>query len=278
MPSTDIPNRARNHRRHARLFDGADTGLYTLPAELLAARDGLVRLSAELAVAPPSDRGADQARYVTALMDAATAGEPLPTLDELTAADRRNRQYDRRSELLVEAIDRADSALELLVNDLGDRIIRDHLAPVVDDIMKGVTAAAGALPDDTSADTILRASDKARKAWLGLDDLAARYEAVRAAAVSVRRNTPAEWDHRGDFSELHNFHELTAGLNIQIGGPRPWPTKTSDRLLWYARNNGRVWMPTVAEQDARYREVHKDALDAMAENRARVSAARHAFG
>lgn len=278
MTSNGIPHQARNVRRYRSLFDGFDTGLYTLPAEAVAARDGLVRLSDELTAARAVDMTQAENAYLRALIDAARSGETLPDVAQVRVADEANGDYNRRTGLLARALDQADSEVDALLASLSDLILREHLAPAVNEVMKGVRAAAEVLPEDIRPEALLRAADKARRAYLTLDDLAARYDGVRRAASPLRMRTPAEMDNRGDFSELRNFDELTVGMNLQMGGPRPWPTETAGRLLWYARHGGQVWLPTVREQDDRYREVHKEALAQQAQNRHRVSAAQHAFG
>lgn len=274
-----IPHQAKNLRRHRALLDGADAGLYTLPAELIDQRTAIMRLGDELATTSGPDPAAAEGDHLAALIAAAKTGRKTlpdcaPVLDAEAAAGR----AQRRVLLLSRAIELADAELGGIVTDTGDDIIRQHLAPAVADVMTAVTAASGALPAEVTADAVLRADDAARRAWLELADHAARYDAVRRAATSVRRIEQPEWDTRGDFSELHNFNEVTAGYTVQIGGPRPWPTDTGQRLLWYVRNGGRVWLPTIAEQDARYREVHRERIEQVQQSRAAALSVRHSFG
>ena len=198
MTSTTIPHQARNLRRAGALIEGADAHLYTLPADILTARDGIVRLAAELDQPAPLDATAVENRYVTALVDAALAATDLPDASGVLDADRELAAYGRRAALLQRAIEQADAAFDSLIAGLSDTVIHDHLGPAVAEVMLGIVAAAQALPEDISAETILRASDKARKAWLSLDDLAARYDAIRRGATPLRLRTPAEWDHRGE--------------------------------------------------------------------------------
>jgi hypothetical protein len=279
MTTDHIPYKAKNLRRYRALFDGVDSHLFTAPAAMLTARDGILRIAAELEDVTRPDLTTAEAEHLERVITAAQGpGSALPPVDALLDVEAALARADRQTGLLTRALELADNRFASLVQDIGDVIIREHLRPAVEDVMAGIAKASKALPDDPSAEAILRGSDAARKAWLSLSDLAARYEAVRRSASPLRQLTPAEWDHRGDFTELHNFDELTRGLNIQVAGPRPWPTDTAGRLLYYARNGGRVWLPTVAEQDARYREVHKDALAKQEGIRARQMAAQQAFG
>lgn len=277
----NIPHYARNLRRHAVLFEGATAGLYTLPADLLSQRAAIMRLIAEQDAITGPDVPAIETEHVAALIAAAKSGrKTLPDSTTVHDAEANVAHADRRSALLIRAVESADTELGGIVTDQGDRIIRDHLAPAIVEVMTGVTAAAELLPVDASPETLLRAPEEARQAWFTVGDLAARYDAVRRAAAAARRNDDQpQYDTRGDFAELYNFHEITAGMNIQIGGARPWPTdSTASRLLWYVRHGGEVWLPTTAQMDQRYHSVHKGKIDQMAENRARLGAARAAFG
>lgn len=274
-----IPHQARNLRRHRALLDGADAGLYTLPPEVLDQRTAVMRLGDALASSDGPDPATAETDYLAELITAAKASKKaLPDCAPVLDAEHAAAKATRRGLLLARAVELADAELGGLVADSGDRIIREHLAPVVAEVVTGIATVAPALPDDPTAEILLRAPEEARQAWFTLADLAHRYDAVRRAAAGVRRAEQPEWDTRGDFSELRNFNDVTAGYNIQLGGPRPWPTDTALRLLWYVRNGAEVWLPTITEQDTRYREVHREAIDQVAEGRQRAATVRGVFG
>jgi hypothetical protein len=165
------------------------------------------------------------------------------------------------------------------VRDLAVTVVREHLAPAVEQTMAGVVAAEKLLPADLSAEKLLREPEETRQAWFALADLAARYDGIRAAAAAVRRaDEQPQYDTTGRFAELRNAHELLAGYNLAPGSPRPWPTDTAGRLLWYVRRGGQVWLPTVEQMDARFHEVYREEIEQQRTNFHNLMAVRQAFG
>lgn len=278
---TVTPQRARNLRRLADLYAGHAAGLYTLPAELVNQRTGIVRLSEEMhaAVAGRPNVAAIETAHVAELKAAATAGaKRLPPATVVLDATAGAVATDQRVRILQRALEESDNALGSLAQDLADITVTDHLAPAIAAVFADVRATSDVLPEDPNAEALLRSTDEARQAWFGLGDLAARYDAIRKAAHAIRVNLEGPtWDTRGDFSELKNFDTVTEGMVIQPGGPRPWPADTAGRLLWFARHGGDVWLPTIAQMDQRYYDVNKEAIENQRRSAHNTAASRAAF-
>lgn len=248
-------------------FSAHADGIVTLPTDLLALQAGIQRLTDEATAPIPSAASAENA-YLTAVVDAACTGaRKLPDVAQLLEQERAAAVAERRGQILREAVERADHRLGAYVRDYGDDVITEHLAPAVDAVWLEVKACVAKLPDgDLDAERILRAGPDAREAWLDLSGLVGRYQRIRDAAAPLRRLEQPQRDTRGDFGELRNFDELTAGYHIQVAGPRPWPTEagqTTARLVWYARHGADVWLPTVAQQDQRHLSAYPDKQQAF---------------
>jgi hypothetical protein len=259
---TRIPHLARNLRRLAPLFDGHAAGHWQLPDDLTAARGGILRLDDEQLVVVVPDAGRAEADHLEALVASAkTADKDLPDSRGLTTTDTEAAYATRRKRLLALAVELADSQLGTLATDNADSLITGPLSAAVAEVMTAVAKGSKQLPDDPTPERLLREPEAIRRAWFAVEDATARYDAIRRAAAGLRRNgEQPKWDTLGNFAELHNYHEVTKGLHLIVGGPRPWPDTTTGRLLWYARNNGKVWLPTLAQMDARYYEVHGDKI------------------
>jgi hypothetical protein len=257
-----IPHNARNTRRLGALFDGHRARAYALPADLDAARRAVLRLGEEVQKIEHPNVGDAERRHIDGLVAAAAAGEELPDVAAVVAVDQAAAAAGRQVRLLGQAIEAADAHLGGVVEDLAEHILTECLHPAAVDVMAQVSKAAKVLPDDPSPETLLRASDAARAAWFSLGDLGARYGLIRNAAGALHRANASQSQHDTDgrYAEIRNYDEVTGGAPVMPGGERPWPVDLAQRLLWFARHGADVWVPTVAQRDARFAEVHPDIV------------------
>jgi hypothetical protein len=248
--------------RWADLFTDADARLFTLPADITALRSSVVALDAERArvaehAPDPARARAELLRgYVTAARGGQDWPDPAPALDTERAAQ----AHRMRTDLLAEARAQLASEMLLAVDDHADALIVEHLRPAFDSALADLHAAARALPDDLSGDALLRAPDKVRKTWLGLDDVASRLSRLRRLAERLGRLRPVQHDQAGEFAAMRNLRQVWP--LYQPGRTPPWPQdNTRLALLWQARNGCELWLPTSAERDAAWLEVHGAALE-----------------
>lgn len=248
-----------------------DRGEWSLPPELVDLRHTVQRLENGLQTVPePADIGDVQA----AALAAARAAENPATLDvtALLDHDRAVAEYDHRQDTLRTALEHANEDLNAHITEHRDQIITEALQPALTKLWGEVTSAAKILHglNVENRDDLLTATDKQRRSYLQLDDLAARYGRLREAWSRVRQGVEPQHDAR-----VADHAEFEAGLctiwpeKIQFrmmdSDHTPWPTEPRDRLLWIARQNHTPWLPTVAEQDAAWMTAHRDEHEAVQE-------------
>lgn len=254
-------------RRYRHLLLPADRNEITLPQAVLTARAVLVRVDAALSTltAPP----APQDVFDTTVAAALSTDQP-DTLDVSAILDhtRQQGEHEARLAVLRTAHDRADTTFRSTIDGAAETIVVDHIRPAGTELWGRITASVKALGnvEITSADAMLRASDRARKAYLTLSELAASYGRLRAALAELLRDDPPEHDTLGDHAEFH------AGLCTVVGrgwrttpsspAPQmPWPADDRGRLVWIARHHHTPWWPTPTERDGAWMELHREAHD-----------------
>ncbi len=220
-----------------------------------------------------------------ATVAAAAADRPFPTADAVLAERAAVEEADARHLVRVAALERAEGLAADLITDLAETIIVDHLRPALAALVDQVRRHAAALPPTPTDAAVLRADEKARKAWLAMDEVATRHGTIRGArGVLSRFGYTPQADTRGQWAEVRNWLELWGS---EIGDPANYgktgmahlPGQPTDgdpraRLVWLVRAGAELWLPTVAEQDAKHEETYGDRLAAMR----RGASARAAVG
>lgn len=239
----------------APLFDAAGAGHFTLPAHLTKMRAGLTALqeTVEPALRTEADEHADLVAATTA---AAVAGHPLPDVAAIETARLEERLAADRFDVRIKAAQGLTWQITNAVLEAADEIITDHLRPVFDHIVTDLRAAV----DVTAkyADDPVRALNapaKERKAFADIPNLVGEYSTIAAArrVLTDCGARPAR-DVDGEFAAVRNIDQLWPRERRQYS-PRPWGTG-ADGTTWLLRNGAQLWLPTPAEQDARYDEVY----------------------
>lgn len=255
-----------------KMFVGFDAGHYTLPEEVLDRRR---RLDAYTAVTdwPVDPWPAAHAALVDQVRGVADGGPP----PDVTAAAAAKAASDMVGGTIGMArrqvADELALDVEQAVTDHAAAILGDHLRPALEEVVAVVAAAARTAPLEvlgTNDSMLLSAKDAVRKAALAVDGAALRYQAIRTAHSCVRRagDGGAQHDQAGWFGELKHMEIVWPTYNVRQPPQRPpWETMTPRaRLLFVVSGGGEPWLPTAAEQDERFLEVHGGAIYAHQEN------------
>ncbi len=272
-----------NHNNTRRLFAGCDAGIFTLPEQVTRARTAWVRLGeASVAVEPPAADPADvQQSLADALVTAAGAGEALVTdveaLLTATAAQERRRLT---SVLVVDAVNRSWHSLATAVTDHAEQIIID-LQPTFTATVGELREVAGLVQGVESATDLAKAGDKVRKAWLRCEGVVTRYSDIRAARDDLAAfGCVPDYDVTGIYAGIRNLNEIWpryGSYSMQSPGQMetpPWNGLSLRDMLIYELNSGaELWLPTPAQQDARWQEIEGPKLEAM--RRSQHNAAAH---
>lgn len=202
--------------------------------------------------------------------------------DELMQAiadgkDARDRWISPEVERNAEKIARR---LQMISNYGGtDHLIRDHIAPAVDECLDtfhtnlaasepwgqqvAVSLAMLELPDDKRAaivqvHTTCAAYDSLRRVW-----------ALLRGGTNPQSSTNTDVDPRGANSilgEVRNIHELIPAWEwAGTPGNDPWPwhgSNTHARLCWLVDRGAEFWAPTRSEHDALWRQLRQASLEA----------------
>lgn len=240
----------------------ADSGGFTLPADLLTAVQAPARISA----LPLPDVDSYTATEAGVDLAADPTAERLTALAERLADVERSRQHRNSAQLaLTAAHEHAVAVVGNTVADLYGTVsaaLKQAHGEVLEDAERHASVLTG--HDLSHRRAILTAPTKVRTAWLALEHLADRYRALHAARAKL--NTAAtrqpQHDGNGEFATLADPHALTG---YKVGASRPLrveqPDDTVDRMVWLVTTAkpGQPWLPTVDEQDARWTEVYSDA-------------------
>ena len=259
-------------------FTGYDNGHHSLPPEMIAARDDLRRIEDLLSSVPQPENEFDALDRLAAEV---LAGSEVDT-DALATVHVQRATHEAALGILRRAREPAGGQLASVVCSHAEETIRQYLVPVHDKTVAEVAKCAkamGGLPDN-DASSLARAGKVARDAYLQLDELAARYSAVRQTRSALYANLGAdvEHDHNGYFTAIRNTEKLWPAITQQVAPPRdatPWP-KDSTRgfLLWAVRNGAELWLPTVEQQDARWYDVFGARLEEAKRNRRALTGTR----
>lgn len=254
--------------RYRRLLDPVDRGDLTLPADVLTARATVHRLTAaQERLTPPAAAHVPRDAAVRAALQA----EDPASIDvsEILDHDRHVAEHTHRRQTLSRALETADRELAGALEDHTARIITHHVRPAGQKLWTLIAKAVAALDgiELVCVDTMLRAPDKARRAYLQLDALAGQYARLREAWSPLPEPQPVQHDTHGDHAEFQ------AGLCTIIGpswrgspmSPHrpqpPWPDDPRGRLIWLVRRGHTPWWPLAPERDEAWLAVpaHREA-------------------
>lgn len=252
------------------LFDLLDAG-FDLPEEVVRFGEA-ARALAGLTVPPmesrPPDARAVHAQVVSDTVVAAEKGKPaLPDAERLRKADADRKEWEAREltrrtqgELLKAA------QAEALQN--AREVLGEHNVPII----KGLAAELDALMVELrtlaplvkgfSQGTVVRASDEVRAAWIRIDEIAVRHDAIRSAQVGITNIVGVQVDTDSQFSLFRNLPSVWTAYARQRDSSPPWPTDSTRKfLLWLCDHPElEVWCPTPAERDERHREHYGDRV------------------
>lgn len=260
-----------------RLFAGHDAGIYTLPDELLAARDAASRLDK---MAPPDAPEPEVVidELVAATLAAAATDAELPDCSGVSAARHQRQITEDAGQVWRYAREQAAGRVTSTVHGGAATILVKHLQPAHTAVVKELGAAFAASRQYGSPSELLLAPPKVRQAAASIDALCEQYEAIRAGRgdLTWTVNYRATEDDDGEFGEIRNADELWTRpqhRNLGNASSPPWPTSsTRTKLEWLLRHGAEPWLPTPTEQDTKWREVYAAEL-AAAENQRQMGAA-----
>jgi len=232
----------------AKLFYGRDAGHYTLPDELVKARDTYVTVMDMPFPAPPLNAWETIQATAVATVEAVHAGTQLPDPSVIEAARAAERVYQDALDMMDlcrrTATDRIHSTLRMI------ELITDHLAPAHDETWQTFQAAHRLLTEygETANRRLLTAPARIRKAADTVDTAAERYDAVRAArAVLTVRGARCPQDPDNKYGAIRNFHEVHPTRMAMVR--TAWHgMSTRQYLAWMVDHGGQLWMPTPDQQ------------------------------
>ncbi len=273
MTSTDV---------YTRLFPAYDGGHFDLPPEVITARAAYDRLDA-LPVPAPVDYWEVRQDLIAATMEAALSGaDHLPDCSGIDDARRAAQVHTDTHDVRRETLDALKARVLSSVNPA--EVLSKHLAPAHDETVRELRNAWQLVDAHYAKGGSQFAMPKATAtAAQSVDGLIVRYEAIRFARadLAIRCHYQPEVDVDGEFAMISNPEQLWTKPqhnNIRSSTP-PWHgMDTTARLRYLFANGGKVWLPTPAEQDGRYRTVYAQEMAQAAEQseRERVFATNNA--
>lgn len=251
------------------MFDDAHGNLHDLPAGLLATHRAVERLTAEMASANrqrPDAAGVER-QCVSDFRAAANHTKPAwPDVATIRRTKTATDDHDLRSQVLERAHSETAAELLGLIHDHADAIITDYLRPVFDRLVAAFTVAASVLPESPSVDALMRAPDKVRKAWLGLDDDVSRHARITSTALRLNRLSPVVHDVEGEFASLTNVRDIWPDYGV--GRTPPWENPDPRLVrLSIIRAGGKMWLPTTRERDDAWWAKHGERVEQTKSNR-----------
>ncbi|TXS16044.1 hypothetical protein EAO71_35265 [Streptomyces sp. ms191] len=242
------------------LYAGHDAGHYSLPGDVLKARETYRSLEAMPWPKPPQNAWETVQAVAVATVDALHDGTKLPDIALIEQARQAERVY-------ADALDMMDLCFSTAVQRARDTlrgqalaIITDHLRPAHDATWQAYTDAHRVLLEhgETEPRRLLSAPSKVRKASDTCDLMANRYEAISAARsdLAMRCGLRSTDDPTGKYAAIRNYHELHP---TRWATAKPaWHGLPARRYLdWMADHGGQLWMPTPDEQtEAALAELH----------------------
>lgn len=250
-------------KTYKRIFAAVERGELDLPAEVRDAHATLARVTAALTGLPVPRAAGDL--FADAVTTTLRADDPAAVdLSMVVGHAEIRRAHDVRVRVLRRAVELAAQDVTDSIVENADTIITAHIAPAGDALWDEIMTAVKALGDVeiASADEMLRAPDRARKAYLALGDLAAQYDRLRSALGDVPA-AAVQHDTGGDHATFRGGLCTVVGRGwrttpIFPAARMPWPDDPRGRLVWFARQGHRPWWPTPAQRDEAWMEAHRE--------------------
>lgn len=256
------------------LFAAHDSNLIRLPADVVKLRDARERAETHLRDLQPPPHWRNALDDLTdETVEAFIGGAAVPSVAPVLDAERASRAFDHDLDIGRNALAALDSRVAAALADQADALITDVLRPVFDTVVGELRDAYALLEPFEGAGTwaLALAELKVRKAAANVEDQTHRYSVLCSAAAEVRKLVPPpEHDEDNEFvafTDVHTVYPRRSRTGIAATAA-PW-THEPDPQAWQLRNLT-PWLPTAAEQDAKYREVYAEEIEAQ-----RVRAEQH---
>ncbi|MBZ9638011.1 hypothetical protein [Streptomyces sp. PSKA30] len=233
------------------LYDGYDAGHYTLPDDVVKARDTYRGIEAMPWPKPPRNAWETVQDVATATVDAIHNGTKLPDVQAIEQARQAERIYQDALDMMGACLDLAAQRARTTLGDNALPIITSHLRPAHDQTWQTYQDAHRTLQEygEHEPRRLLSAPAKVRKASDTCDQMAERYTAIREAYTDLRIRCGLQCadDPTGKYTAVRNHHELhpTRWANART----PWHGLTTRHYLdWMTDHGGQLWLPTPDEQ------------------------------
>lgn len=235
----------------ANLFAGNQAGHYTLPDDVLKARDTHQAAVAMPYPKPPRNSWETVSDIAQATADALRDGTKLPDVDLIEQARKAERIYQDALDMMNEVLTITRQRVETALRAHSLPLLTDHLRPALDETWQTYKDAHRMLVEygQTEPRHLLDAPVKVRKASDTCDQMAARYEAISRGRSDmwITLHIRSEADPNGKYTMIRNYHELHA--TRWATARTPWHGLTTRQFLDYmADRGGKLWMPTPDEQ------------------------------
>lgn len=243
-----------------KLYDGHDAGHYTLPDDVLKARETYQKIAAMPYPKPPRNSWETVNDVALATVDAVHAGTKLPDVQLIEQARQAERVYTDALDMMGACQDNAAQRARAALGEHAIAIITDHLRPAHDETWQAFQDAHQILNEygEHQHRRLLSAPAKVRKAADTCDLMAERYAVITAARGELwtSRNIRCADDPTGKYTAIRNYHELHP-TRMAMARPGWHGLDTRRFLMWMADRGGQLWMPTPDEQtQAVQAEVH----------------------
>ncbi|MFF3337995.1 hypothetical protein [Streptomyces flavidovirens] len=234
-----------------KLYEGHDAGHYTLPAEVVKARDTFQKIAAMPFPKPPRNSWETVDDVARATVDAVHAGTKLPDVTLIEQARQAERIYQDALDMMGACQDMAAQRARTALGEHALDIISDHLRPAHEETWQAYQDAHGVLNEygEHEHRRLLNAPSKVRKAADTCDLMAERYTAIQAARgdLWLQAGVRCPEDPSGKYTAIRNFHTLHPSRLAMMR--TAWHGLDPRRFLaWMADHDGQLWMPTPDEQ------------------------------
>ncbi|MGV9242196.1 hypothetical protein [Streptomyces sp. NPDC003710] len=233
------------------LYAGHDAGHYTLPADVLKARDTYRGVEAMPWPKPPRNPWETVQDVATETVDAIHNGTELPDVQRIERARAAERIYQDALDMMGGCLDLAVQRAETTLREYALVILTEHLRPAHEETWQTYRDAHRTLTDhgETEPRRLLSAPSKVRKASDTCDLMAERYTAIREGYddLRIRCGLQCPDDPRGKYTAIRNYHELQPS-RLAMARPAWQDMSTRHYLDYMAAHGGQVWLPTPDEQ------------------------------
>ncbi|MGI8578528.1 MAG: hypothetical protein ACR2KG_11605 [Nocardioidaceae bacterium] len=187
---------------------------------------------------------------------------PAPLLDAFTELDARVKGHRSWSLAMTATMSDAVDRFEAHIECGRDAIIREHLAPALQDVITQAAEAATEAEGSGERDELLDGPESSLRAWQRLEALAKRYDRLRTAQDRLSQDVATlDWSPVL-FTEFYNGRRSVQPRFATAAEARPqWPTTSAAaRLRWIVADWDAhpVWMPTPGERSVRWQDTYGD--------------------